>query len=185
MKTSIGFTILFAAASLAFAQPADPVIGRELNAEGKSKEVQEARVKRNALNFANRATVLAFYDRSGKRVGTLGERAIYFWTVFSPDRSRIAVIKEDQENESSDLFVIDAATGATSRITTSARTEFVRSPVWSPDSKRIAYATVRTGQEGFYARAANGEGPEELLYKPSGAFLQLSDWSADGRFLTY
>src|SRR3974390_3499173 len=168
MKKSIRFAILFVSASLAFAQPAAPVVGRELNAEARSKEAEEARAKRNALNFANRATVLAFYDRSGKRVGVIGERAIYYWTVFSPDRSRIAVIKEDQVNESSDLFVMDAASGATTRITNSARPEFVRSPVWSPDSKRIAYATVRTGQEGFYVRAANGEGAEELLYKPSG-----------------
>ena len=185
MKKAIGFAILFPAAFVVFAQPAGPVIGRELNAEAKSKEAEEARVKRNALAFQNQATILAFYDRSGKRVGTLGERAIYFDTVFSPDRSRIAVIKADLENESSDLFVMDAATGTATRITTSARTEDVRSPVWSPDNKRIAYATVRTGQEGFYVRAANGEGAEELLYKPTAAFLQLSDWSADGRFLAY
>jgi Tol biopolymer transport system component len=185
MKNWVCIAIISAAASLSFAQTTGPVIGRELNAEAKSKEAEEQRAKRNALRFDNQATVLAFYDRYGKRLGTLGERAIYFQTVFSPDRSRVAVIKFNLQDESADLFVMDVATGAATRITTSARTEFVRSPVWSPDGKRIAYATVRTGQEGFYVRAANGEGPEELLYKPSGAFLQLSDWSSDGRYLTY
>jgi Tol biopolymer transport system component len=72
-----------------------------------------------------------------------------------------------------------------SRLTTSARTEFVRAPVWSPDGRRIAYAAMRAGQEGFYVRAANGQGPEELLYKPHSAFLNLSDWSMDGRFVCF
>ena len=58
-------------------------------------------------------------------------------------------------------------------------------PVWSPDSKRIAYTTIRSGQEGIYLRAANGQGSEEQVYKNPGAFLNLSDWSADGRFLTF
>ncbi len=185
MKNADRIAIFFAAASLCFAQPAGPVAGRELSTDAKAKDVAEARAKRNAQNFENRATVLAFYDRSGKRVGSAGERAIYDETVFSPDRSRVAVVKQDLANESADLWVLDVATGAITRITTSARTEFVFGPVWSPDGSRVAYVTIRAGQEGIYARAANGQGPEELLYKNPGAFLNLSDWSLDGRFLSF
>ena len=36
-----------------------------------------------------------FTDRSGKRTGSLGERAIYGETVMSPDCSRVAVVKND------------------------------------------------------------------------------------------
>jgi Periplasmic component of the Tol biopolymer transport system len=90
-----------------------------------------------------------FYDRSGKRMGGLGERALYGETVLSPDRSRVAVVIQDLANESADLFVLDAASGAKTRLTTSARTEFVMAPVWSPDGRRIAYVTIRKGRRAF------------------------------------
>jgi Tol biopolymer transport system component len=185
MKNCAGIAAIFAAAGLCLAQPAGPVVGQELNAQAKSKEAAEARAKRNAQMFHNRASVLTLLDRYGKRTGQIGERAIYFTAALSPDGKRVAVIKEDLENESADLWVLDVATGAPTRITTSARTEFVLSPVWSPDSSRIAYVTIRKGQEGIYVRAANGQGPEELLYRHPGAFLNLTDWSLDGRSLTF
>ena len=34
-------------------------------------------------------------------------------------------------------------------------------------------------------RPANGQGSAELLYKNPGAFMNLTDWSSDGRFLTF
>jgi Tol biopolymer transport system component len=173
------------AALLGFVCLPAPVAGQELSAEAKDKAAAEARAKRNALAFENNATTIVFYDRSGKRTGSLGERSLYGETVISPDGSRVAVVKTDLGNESADLFVLDVATGASTRLTTSARTEFVMAPVWSPDGSRIAYVTIRKGQEGIYARPSNGQGSEELLYKNPGAFLNLSDWSSDGRFLTF
>lgn len=185
MKSAYRIAIAIATALLCFVHLPARVTGQELSAEAKDKAAAEARAKRNALAFENNATTIVFYDRSGTRTGSLGERALYGETVMSPDRSRVAVVKNDLANETADLFVLDVATGASTRLTTSARTEFVMAPVWSPDGTRIAYVTIRKGQEGIYVRAANGQGPEELLYKNPGAFLNLSDWSADGRFLTF
>jgi Tol biopolymer transport system component len=185
MKTAGRIAIAFAA--ILFVRPPLPttVAAQELSADAKAKEAAEARAKRNALTFENNATTLALNDRSGKRVGTLGDRALYSETVMSADGSRVAVIIQDLPNESADLFVLDVATGAKTRLTSSARTEFVMAPVWSPDGKRIAYVTIRKGQEGIYVRAADGQGSEEQLFKIPGAFTNLSDWSADGRFLAY
>jgi Tol biopolymer transport system component len=185
MKNTDRLAIVFGAAVLGLACLAGRVSGQELSAEAKDKAAAEARAKRNALAFENNATTIVFYDRTGKRTGSLGERALYGETVISPDRSRVAVVKNDLANETADLFVLDVATGASTRLTTSARTEFVMAPAWSPDGSRIAYVTIRKGQEGIYVRPSNGQGPEELLYKNPGAFMNLSDWSADGRFLTF
>src|SRR5439155_13073165 len=185
MKIARRLAIVFAAILLVHASFPALVAAQELSAEAKAKEVAEARAKRNALMFENSATTIALNDRSGKRTGSLGERAMYSETVMSPDGSRVAVIIQDLPNESGDLFVLDVAGGAKTRLTTSARTEFVMAPVWSPDGKRIAYVTIRKGQEGIYVRAANGEGSEEQLFKIPGAFTNLSDWSSDGKFLTY
>ena len=185
MKNSALTATIFAAASLCFAQPQGQVAGRELSTDAKSKDLTEERAKRNAQVLANNATNMVLYDRSGKKVGNFGERSLYFGAVFSPDRSRVAVVKPDLENESVDLWVMDVSTGAATRITKNARTERTFGGVWSPDGKRLAYAAIRTGQEAVYVRAANGEGPEEMLYKHPGAGMNLSDWSSDGRYLTF
>ena len=160
--------------------------GQELSTEAKDKAAAEARAKRNAQTFELNASTIVFYDRSGKRIGgTLGERAMYQGTVISPDGSRVAVVKADLPNESADVYVLDIASGSSTRLTTSARTEFTLSPIWSPDSSKIAYVSMRKGQEGIYVRPANGQGAEELVYRNPGAFLNLSDWSSDGKTLTF
>ncbi len=151
----------------------------------KAKAKAAAKAKQNAKNFENNATVITFYDREGRTVGTAGEKALYNATVLSPDRGRVAVIKNDQQAENADLWILDVATGKSIRITTSAKDEFVQTPVWSPDGRQVAYVTIRSGAEGVYRRASNGEGPEELLYKNPGAFLNLTDWSQDGRYLSF
>jgi Tol biopolymer transport system component len=185
MKIRTQIAVFLIAASLCFAALPDHALGQELNAEAKSKEAVEARTKRNAQIFQNNASILTFLDRYGKPAGHIGERALYESAVLSPDGKRIATIKDDLENESADLWVFDVSTGAATRFTTSARTEFADSPVWSPDGSRLVYTLMRRGQEGIYMRAATGQGAEELLYKNPGAFMNLTDWSSDGRFLSF
>ena len=140
--------IVFAVAALCLALPIRAP-GQELSTEAKDKAAAEARAKRNAQTFENNASTIVFYDRSGKRIGgTLGERALYFnETVISPDGSRVAVVKADLSNESNDVYVLDIASGSSARLTTSARRDFVQSPVWSPDGSRIAYVAMRKGQD--------------------------------------
>jgi len=150
----------------------------------KAKLKAANKAKQNAKNFENNASILTFYDRSGKKVGTAGERALYEFYYLSPDRTRVAVVIDDQAAENADLWVLDIASGKKTRLTTSVKDEFVQTPVWSPDGKQVAYTQIRGGREGVYRRAANGEGPEELLYQNPGAFANLSDWSMDGRFLS-
>jgi Tol biopolymer transport system component len=185
MKISAYVAVLLTAASFCVAQNSGQVVGQGLSEEAKSKDVAEARAKRNAQQFQNRASVLTFLDRYGKRTGQVGQRAMYDSAVLSPDGKRIAATKQDLDNESQDLFVYDMATSAEKRLTTSARRDFVFAPVWSPDSKRLAYVALRAGKEGIYSQVPDGQGPEQLLYNNPGAFLDLSDWSVDGQFLTF
>jgi Tol biopolymer transport system component len=132
------------------------------------------------------ARTLTLFDREGKIVGTVGEPGQYNQPVFSPDRSRVAVIKNDPAKGVADLWVLDVATGKGAQLTSSLREDPApRAPAWSPDGKYVAYVASRSGTESFYRRAANAEGPEELLYKLPGAGIQLTDWSLDGRYLSY
>src|SRR5215510_5112224 len=104
MKKFDRIAIVCAAALLCCACLPGRVSGQDLSAEAKDKEVAAARAKRNALQFENNARTIVFYDRAGQRTGgTLGERALYGETIMSPDRSRVAVVKNDLTNESADL----------------------------------------------------------------------------------
>ena len=145
------------------------------------------RAKRIAEQFERDARVLTVFDRQGKVVATVGERAIYGAPVFSPDRTRLAVIKSDLEGETEDLWVLDVATGKSTRITSNQtrRQERVQTPVWSPDGSQVAYAALRGGYFGLYRKASNGEGTEELLYQHPGGGMTLRDWSLDGRLLSF
>jgi len=133
-------------------------------------------------NFEATAGVLTVYDRQGKVVRTVGERAVYSFPVRSPDGKRMAVVKRDETTQYNDIWVFDFSTGEGTRITFDPAAKF--SLVWSPDGSQIAYASNPGGSLGLYRKAANGTGSSELLYQhPDGPYT--TDWSPDGRFLTF
>ena len=114
----------------------------------------------------------------------VGPRDLYNQPVFSPDATRMAVIKPDLEKETNDLWIIDVASARRTQMTTSETREGVNSPAWSPDGSQIAYVALRKGFFGIYRRPSNGTGAEELIHQGS-APMTLTDWSQDGQYLTY
>jgi len=144
-----------------------------------------ARAIRIAQDFEENAQVLTVFDRQGTVVTTVGERAIYQNPVFSPDRTRLAVIKNDLESDTVDVWVLDIATGEAIRLTSNESGDWAQTPAWSPDGSQVAYMSLRGSYFGLYRQAANGEGEEELLYRHPGGQIQLTDWSLDGRYLSF
>jgi Tol biopolymer transport system component len=143
---------------------------------------ERARIITQIMETQSRA--LTLFDRQGNMVGVVGSRDLYNQPVFSPDNTRMAVIKPDLEKETNDLWVIDVASGRGRQITTSKAREGANSPAWSPDGSSVAYVALRDGYFGLYRKPSSGEGTEELLFKNS-APMTLTDWSQDGRYLTY
>ena len=131
------------------------------------------------------ARTLAVFDREGKTTGTVGERGLYNNLAFSPDRTRVALLRNDPGSGTADVWVFDATTGKGTRVTSSTREERRGAPIWSPDGRQIAYIVARKSVEAIYRKSADGNGPEELVYTLSGANIQLSEWTADGRYITY
>ena len=57
-------------------------------------------------------------------------------------------------------------------------------PVWSPDGKWIAYASLRDGHSNLYRKRSDGSGAEEVLLENDQADT-VEDWSPDGKYLLY
>jgi Tol biopolymer transport system component len=163
-----------------------PATGLGQSAEERAKARAEQRARGIALGRETNAQLLTLYDRQGKLVATVNERDFYNQPTISPDKTRIAVIKNHPETETQDVWVVEVATGKSIKITnaTQAR-ELSRAPVWSPDGKQLAYVSLRAGTEGLYRRSADGQGTEELLYKHAGFGMNLMGWSLDNKYLSY
>ena len=124
MATAALFAVLLLAPAPSRGQAPAPA-----NADDKAKA---ARAKRIAQQFEAQARVLTVFDRQGNVVTTVGGRAVYVGTrsqlVFSPDRTRLAVIKKNLESGDDDLWVLDVATGNSTQITCSQTLE----AAWAP-----------------------------------------------------
>lgn len=79
----------------------------------------------------------------------------------------------------SDVWLVDPASGALSRLTFDA---FNIEPTWSPDGKWVAYASNRQGPFNIYRRRADGSAPAERLLA-SARHQHPTSWSPDGREL--
>jgi Tol biopolymer transport system component len=123
---------------------------------------------------------LAWYDRTGKQITTIGAPANDYSISLAPDEKRIAI--ERLEKGSGDIWLIDIARNTPTRFTFDPAWDL--NPVWSPDGNTIVFASVRNGPPNLYAKPASGSSNEELLLKTEHAKIP-TDWSADGKFLLY
>jgi len=131
----------------------------------------------------SRASVLTWFDQTGKEVGKVGERADFQRGAISPDGHRFVVAQFDPAAQGrTDLFMIDLDRGVSTRFTSDAADE--RSPVWTPDNQTVVFNSSRKGAWDLYAKAAGG-GPAERVLFESTESKYPSGFSLDGKTLLF
>src|SRR5262249_42582558 len=133
---------------------------------------------------------LVWFDRTGKRLGTVGEPGTHFGPSLSPDEKQVSVDRLDPQSRTYDVWLTELARGVSTRFTFQPRDDFA--PVWSRDGRRVVFTSNRNGPLEIYSKIASGAGKEELLLNSSNLASALSnaatfpcDWSPDGRYLLY
>lgn len=127
---------------------------------------------------------LTVFDREGKAVTRVGQPGFYNQPNLSPDGTRTVVMRNDPQTGNLDIWTVDLASGKGTPITNDVFPQ--NAPIWSPDGKYVAYVSTREGLSGIYRKAADGTGEAELLFQYTpGAGMVLTDWSPDGKFLTF
>jgi Tol biopolymer transport system component len=120
---------------------------------------------------------LAWYDRQGRRLATVGEPAVYLGVALSPNEKSVAVSRGDPTG-SFNIWTIDLATGIPKRLTFDAPGRD-SSPIWSRDSQRIIF-----GRRAGLSEIVVASGLTSPLY--DGEILPSPNtWSPDGLFLIY
>jgi eukaryotic-like serine/threonine-protein kinase len=125
---------------------------------------------------------LIWFDRAGRKLGTVGPLGNYSNPALSPDATKLAVDVRDPEVKTRDIWVFDLKRATASRLNFNPADEFA--PVWSADGTRIFFTSDRNGQRNFYQKAANGLGESEVVFL-SPYFKSTLDFSSDGRYLLF
>jgi Tol biopolymer transport system component len=138
---------------------------------------------------ANPEYQLTWKDRHGADIGTLGEPAAYASFDLSRDAARVVAGRNNQLNRADrDLWLLDVARNATTRLTSDAMLEGMSA--WSADGSEVFYPAGMSDSDVRRLSWTGGRDADVVLPAGSPNFRLNSQTttlstSADGRFLVY
>jgi eukaryotic-like serine/threonine-protein kinase len=122
----------------------------------------------------------AWFDRSGKEIGKVGEAVANLLSPsVSPDSSSVAVHRLQDANM--DVWLLETRRGVLSRFTSSPWAQ--SNALWAPDGTHIVFSSSQNGPGDLVQKAVGSEGEEFLLETPQEKWA--TGFSPDGRFLLY
>ncbi len=133
-----------------------------------------------ASGTASGTEILTWFDRSGKKLGTVGEQGEFYDLDLSPDDQKIATT--ELNTATATVWVRDLTNNLKTRLTFSGGAHLT--PIWSPDGKEVAFTSNQ--QAAISVKTLGSSAPERaLLSSPTPIYQAISDWSHDGRYLLY
>jgi serine/threonine protein kinase len=126
-------------------------------------------------------TQLAWYDRTGRRLQTLGPPGQFRNPAISPDGKTIAIARLEAKRGTWDIWTIDVERQTLVRVTSAPSSEDM--PVWSPDGAELAYKSDRNGGGSAFAvyrqRLADTN-PELLVENSAVPNVTIHSWTRSG-----
>jgi serine/threonine-protein kinase len=123
---------------------------------------------------------LVWVDRNGRKEPLGTPSNWYFHPRISPDGTRVAVCYS-REGSNADIHIWNLARKTLTRLTFDPAEEDF--PLWTRDSKRIAFFSEREGNVGIYLKSADGTGSDEPIRPLKDQFDFPGSWSGDGKTL--
>src|SRR5262245_15276471 len=128
-------------------------------------------------------TQYRWVDRRGQTINSLNVAAGGSSPWLSPDEKLFIADRLDPQSRNIDLWLCEISGSKSDRFTFDSAGDIY--PVWSPDGRRIVWASTRGGAiANLYQKAVRGAGEETLLWKSDHPKIP-TDWSRDGRFIIY
>ena len=125
---------------------------------------------------------LCWLSRTGSELGCFGPEESTYSFELSPDGKRAVIEVVKSTGGSGQLSVVELERGATYRLTRSTGWDY--RPVWSEDSRFIAFSRNAPDTNGFFRHAADGSGNDELLFNYSAGTWFAHAWNRTGIYLS-
>jgi Tol biopolymer transport system component/predicted Ser/Thr protein kinase len=124
---------------------------------------------------------LTWFNREGARVEQLPREDRYSSFFLSPDGKKAAVDVMNM-NSAHDIWIYEFGRNTMTRQTSDPANDFLG--VWSPDGKRLAFGSSRTGSAQMYLTTAGGSAPEQQITDGTIRKYPLQ-WTRDGKYVLY
>lgn len=124
---------------------------------------------------------MTWFDRKGRKLGTVARPDVHLTPALSPDSTKLAV--PTGELFRSDIWIYDLKRGTESRLTGHTGDNF--NPVWLPDGQSILFSSTRNGHNDIYKQPANGLGNPEKISDSQDPPKAVNDISPDGQYAIY
>jgi eukaryotic-like serine/threonine-protein kinase len=127
---------------------------------------------------------LAWFDRTGKKLQTVGEIDAYNSVAISPDGQRAAVGMLDADGRNGDIWLLDLSRPSKSRLTFDPHSD--GDPIWSPDGSQLVFFSNRgvNARLNLFLSTASAAGVDQLLLKSDSDDIP-SSWSRDGQSILF
>jgi serine/threonine protein kinase/Tol biopolymer transport system component len=126
---------------------------------------------------------IGWIDRSGRSTGPIGPFPFetFGGVAVSPDGTQLAMQSPRRPYPKAEIWIYDLVRRQSTQLTFSNGAD--RAPIWSPDGRRIVFASQRPEAPGMYVKNVAGDRPEELLLRSESVEWEEhwpTDWSAKG-----